>query len=382
MTRASASGPAISCGVSLAKQPKRTASNAAEYLRELNALRKKNEPPSFGTLADALFSQVTEWIPTGVLALDKFMGGGWPVGRLIEVCGWESVGKSTLLDQSAAQHQRSGGVTALIDSEQARDAKYTTRLGVDTRKYILAEAEDLESGFEQLDKLVRVQREKQYELDKKKATRGQRPPPVLLLWDSLGGHAARAEKKSDPDDALVAEHARVVSRNFRRIVNYLPAARITVVFANHFYRQIGGPTSGQLQAFAGKGVKYYTSVRLWLARTGILKSDDVPIGFTVEAKLKKTRVGRPREPIELGFVNGGGFDNAYTLYEWARGHGVGPNYPDHRYVIERGSYRYLSIPGQPEEVPIKGGFLGLGQLLAEKPDVYRVLASAFMASES
>lgn len=367
------------------------------YLKELNALKKTDAlkefrkkglaASDFGVLADALFGRVDQWASTGVLGLDKLMGGGWPMGRISEVCAWESVGKSTLLDQTMARAQPAGIVCALVDSEQARETAYTERLGVDVKRVTLAEADDIEDGFVQVDKIISVQERRRAEIARAKTKEGRagQVAPVLILWDSIGGTPARAELEGAPDEAHVAAAARVINLDFRRIIARLAKNRVTIVFSNHFYKQIGGLAGGHLTAYGGKAVRYYPSIRLWMSRTGPLKigSDEKGriVGHTVEAKLRKTKVGRWKPPIELGFVEGAGFDNAYTLYEWGRKHGVGAAYPDHRYIAERGRYKYLSIPGQSEEVPFEDGFLGLGRLLAEKPEHYQVLAAAFMASE-
>lgn len=371
-----------------AKQRRASDDDFRSYLRELNALskrdalaefrKKKLAAADFGVLADALFGRVDEWYSTGVLALDKMLGGGWPAGRISEICGWESTGKSSGLDQTIAQAQRAGSLCALVDSEQARETAYTARLGVAVDRVVLAEADDIEDGFVQVDKILTVQERRRAELERHRSK--DRVPPVFIAWDSLGGTPARVEVESAADDAHVAAAARVINLDFRRIIARLAKNRVTLVFSNHFYKQIGGLAGGHLVAYGGKAVRYYPSIRLWISRTGALKLGDRIVGHTVEAKLRKTKVGLWKPPVELGFVEGAGFDNAYSLYEWGRKHGVGPSYPEHRYVAERGRYKYLSVPGQSEEVAFEDGFVGLGRLLSERPELYQVLAAAFMAS--
>jgi recombination protein RecA len=297
------------------------------------------------------------------------LGGGWPEGRIVEVAAWEGVGKSTLLDQAAAQCQRMDGIAALIDSEKARDLKYTSALGVDVSKCILADVDDIEEGFDQLDKIVRVQEAKRIELEKQ----GKRPPSMLVLWDSLGGTPARAEVKGAADDSHVSPAARAISLNFRRIVTSLSRNRVTLVFANHFYQQIGG--FGGLKTYGGKGVRYYPSVRLWLTRGDHVKAGEQIIGHVVKASLRKTKVGAPMPPQELGLIHTAGFSNAYTLFAW--GVAGGESSPGQEWINTKGSHRYLRPPGK-EPIHFQRGSSGLAEILTEQPDIYAAMAASYM----
>ena len=348
---------------------------SAGYLADLLALRKPGDPPDFAPLEQLAFTQVAERIPTGSIALDKLTGGGWPVGRITEVCAWEGVGKSTILDQSAAQCQRMGGIVVLIDSERARDLKYTRQLGVDTSSLIISEADTMEDSFVQLDKVISVQ-------EKKRTALKGKVPPILVLWDSLGGTPARAELAGKPDDTHIAAGARVVNLNFKRIVGPLIENRIALVFANHFYKTIGGFST--LVAYGGKGVRYYPSIRLWLSRKSGLDlgsgEKKRSVGHVIEAKLRKTKVGQPRPPEAIGLIHGAGVNNAYTLFEWGKVHGIGGEYPKHRWITRSGSYYYLVPPGR-DSIAIHQQFEGLGALLTEHPDIYQEFAAAYLAAE-
>lgn len=358
-------------------KPPRVAVKPQDYLSGLLSLRKPGEPPDYATLEAARFGDVRERISTGSLALDKLTGGGWPVGRITEIAAWEGVGKSTLLDQAAAQCQRVGGVPVLVDSERGRDIEYTKSLGVDTESLILADADDIEEAYERIDEVIAVQDAKRLELAKRK----ERPPPLLILWDSLGGTPARAELEGATDDAHVSVAARVHNMNMKRLVGRVALNRVAFVFANHFYKTIGG--MGQLVAYGGKAPRYYTSLRLWLTRTGPLKlgsGDNArEVGHTIKATLRKTRVGPPRPPEMLGLVHGAGIDNAYTLFEWGKAHGVTD---DHKWVVNRGRFNYLVVPGREESIVFEKSFVGLGAVLAEQPDIYAQFAGAYLAEES
>lgn len=355
-------------------QPKakaaRVATDAASYLKELNALKERDAPDDFAMLEHARYAEVQDRLPTGALALDRMLGGGWPEGRIIEVAAWEGVGKSTLLDQTAAHCQRLGGVVALIDSEQARDLAYTRKLGVKLDDCILGDVDDIEEGFDQLDKIVTVQEAKRIELAKV----GKRPPPLLCLWDSLGGTPAREELKGAADDAHVSPAARKIALNFRRLTVALSRNRITLIFANHFYQQIGG--FAELKSYGGKGVRYFTSVRLWLTRTGELKAGSDVVGHMIKATLRKTRVGPPRPYETIGLVHTAGLDNSFTLFEWGMHAESSPGEP---WIWTHGTHRYLRPPGR-EPIHFQRGFAGLAEILSSEPEIYAQMAGAYLQS--
>ena len=358
-----------------AKKPK--VPEASDYLADLIKLRGKNEPEeSFSFFEDALFGEPKERMPTGILELDKFTGGGYPLGRMIEIAGWEGAGKSTLIDQGIAQCQKMGGIAHLIDNCEGRDVSYTRKLGVATSTLITDEVETLEEGFNGIDKILTVQERKEAELRKA----GIEPPLTLIAWDSLGGTPSEAEFVGTADDDHVATGARVIGLNFKRILSRLAKLRAVFIFTNHFYKTIGQGIS-TLVSYGGKGPRYYTSIRLWIRRTNEIKVGGRVVGFEVEAKLKKTKVGPYRPPVTLGLVHSCGIDNSYSLFKWGKDHGIGGDYPDHRWIEQRGAWCYLVPPGY-ETITFGESFIGLGKVLAENPEIYRDFIAAFMADEN
>lgn len=317
---------------------------------------------------DLILLPVNEWIPTGNLAIDRLTGGGWPVGRITEVASWEGVGKSTLLDQSIAQLQRMGGIACLLDTEKARDRKYTTTLGVNVDDLIVHPADTVEQVFAGFEYFLSIQ-----EMFSKKSN----PPPLMIVWDSLGGTPTNDELQGAADDVQVASAAKVIKRNLRRLTQRIAHMRTTVVISNHFYKKIGFGGSGN-EAYGGKGVAYFSSLRLWMARTGQLKlSDGRLVGHEVEAKLKKTRVGLPKPPVKTAVLYGAGFHNSYSLFDWGKTHGVDDT---HRWVVQSGAHCWLYPPGQ-EPLHFQRTWFGLGELLTEHPDIYQQMASQYLASE-
>lgn len=356
--------------------PKKPEDDARLFLDALRGIKKDDEPFGFLSGDDdlpPLDTPIDEFISTGALALDKQIGGsrgGWPIGRITEVAAWESVGKSTLLDQSLAQVQRMGGVGALIDSERSRDASYTRTLGVDTSKLITKNVTTVEETFEAIDRILDVQEQLATLAARKK---DGKPPPLLIVWDSVGGTPTKAELAGDAGDQHVADAAKAIKRNFRRIAHRIAHLRTALVVANHFYQDIGPFAS--LKTYGGSGLRYFTSLRLWLTRKSEVKIGTSVLGHVVEAKIRKTRIRAARAPQEVALIYGAGFDNAWSLYEWGKSHGLGEK---HRWIVESGTWSYVMLPDGSHEA-FQRRFIGLGEVLSRRPEVYRMLASAYLA---
>lgn len=346
--------------------PKRTKRpKAADYLTDLRAMKGVDkEDYAFFDDPLAWTANVDEWLPTGSLAIDQLTGGGWPVGRIVEVAAWEGVGKSTLVDQSIAMAQRQGAVAVLIDTERSRDRSYMQALGVDTSKLIVHDVETVEDSFAGIDRVLALQ--------ESYIEKGEDAPPMLIVWDSLAATPTSAEREGASDDSHVAEAAKWVKQNLRRLCTRVSKARASLVITNQFYQTIG-PFS-TLRTYGGGGPRYYTSIRLFLTRKGQLKAGDRVVGHVIEAALKKTRVGPPRQPTSLGLIYGAGIHNAFTLYEWGQQHGAAP---DHRWIKRAGAWTYLVLPDGSQE-PFQGTFIGLAELLSQRPDVYQQMAESYL----
>lgn len=344
-----------------------TAENYLEHLRSIKGVDDEDFA-FFGD--DIVSSDVREWIPSGSIAIDRLTNGGWPVGRVVEIASWESVGKSTLMDQSIAQCQRIGGVACLIDTEQARDREYTKRLGVDVDSLIVNPAETVEEAFAGIDKMLDVQEKVIGSIAAKKQKRD--PPLMLIVWDSIGGTPTNAERDGGADEAHVMEAARSIKMNLRRITIRLAKLRAALICTNHFYQTIGPFAS--LKTYGGSGMRYFPSIRLWLTKKEDLKIGTVRIGHQIEAKLKKTRVSTPRPPAELGLVWGSGIDNSYSLFEWGRSRKP----PSHLWVTQSGNWYYLMLPDGTHEA-FQQGFVGFGQVLTKRPEIYEAMAKEFLS---
>lgn len=360
-----------------AKSKKKAAKKPAEvtparFVADLQQIRGVTER-DFALMSSPLawLAPVTAHLSTGMLGLDRLLGGGWPQGRLIEVAAWESVGKSTILDQSIAQAQRQGAVCALIDSEHARDPEYTERLGVDLKKLIVVRADTIEQGWLAVDQLMALQ-----EAYQKKAGKTGKAPPLFVCWDSIAGCPTQAELMGDVSDQHVASAAKRNKLALRRLTQRAAAANATFLFTNQFYQPIGQMTQA-LKTYGGTGFRYFTSVRLYLTRLRALRIKDQDVGHVVRVKLQKTRIGKPKAPTELGLLYGAGVHNAYTLFEWGKtaGHSA-----SHRWVVQRGAWAYLH-PVDAEPLPFQGAYLGFADVLDAHPEVYRQMAAQYLSED-
>lgn len=346
--------------------------DASEYLRRLRALGGVDEE-DYAMFSDDVVPSITEFIPTGSLAIDKLINGangGWPIGGISECAAWEHVGKSTLLDQSIAHCQRMDGVAFLIDSEKGRDLEWTELLGVNTSKLITYQAATLEEAFLGIEQALTVQAAVCQELVKVK----KKPPPMLIVWDSLGGTPSKAELEGEPDDKHMAVAARVIKMNFRRLTQRLASLRCALVFSNHYYNKIGG--YGGLETYGGSGVKYHTDLRLWLAKPEQLKIGDQQIGHIVRATGKKNRVSGQRGPVDTALIYGAGMDNSYTLFEWGR---TAKNTDGQPWIVRNGAWFWLYPPGE-EPISFQRMSVGLGEVLASNHAVYQTMANQYLAA--
>jgi recombination protein RecA len=346
------------------KVASRPALGPKAYLKRLKGLKASG----FSTFDDDFLSagSFSEFIPTGSLAVDKIIRG-WPVGGISECAAWEHVAKSHLLDLSLAQCQRLGGITALIDSEKAREKKWTRAAGVDTARLILKQADTLEQAFAGIDELCDAQESFLKE--------NVKVPMMLIGWDSLGGMPSKAELEGVADDKHMAVAARVIKMNFRRITQRLARLRIALVFTNHFYENIGG--YGGLKTYGGSGVRYHTAVRIWLTSPGKVMVGEREVGHIVRVKAKKNRVrGVGGEPIDTALIYGAGIDNAYTLFEW----GLETSNGEQKWIVRNGAWYWLHLP-ELEPIAFQNKSQGLGQILRAHPEFYQTMVDAFLKEE-
>jgi recombination protein RecA len=236
----------------------------------------------------------TEMIPTGSYAIDNLLGGGIPVGRLLELYGEPSQGKSTISLFFAAQVQKAGGTVAYIDAENAYDSDYAKKIGVDTSKVIISQNETLESAFDVIRTLAETN-----EVD-------------LIIVDSVASLVPKSEMEEDSKSMLkdtYAVQARLLSKALRIITGPVARSKTSVIFINQTRSKVGVIYGPKETSSGGKALKFYASVRLSVATVDKIKdSKDEVIGSTLKITAVKNKCAFPFKTGTIDLYYGTGID--------------------------------------------------------------------------
>jgi recombination protein RecA len=245
-----------------------------------------------------------ELLPSGALSVDLALGGGYPKGRIIEIYGPESSGKTTMTLHAIAEIQKQGGTAAFIDAEHALDPSYAKKLGVDTDNLLVSQPDNGEQALEICETLVRSN------------------AVDLIVVDSVAALVPQAEIDGDMGDSHMGLQARLMSQALRKLTGIINKSHATVIFINQIRMKIGVMFGNPETTTGGNALKFYASVRMDIRRTGQIKVGDDILGNRTKVKIVKNKIAPPFRIAEFDIMYNEGISHSGDVLDLAVQHGI------------------------------------------------------------